>query len=300
MTDPANTLLFTPAPDRNVALSADVRWLGNLLGQTIVEQHGQEALDLVERIRALAKSRRSDNPDADTALYEALHALDLHQLRILIKAFSNYFQVINIAEDQQRIRVLTERERKGNVEESIDAAIRTLQEHGLAADEVRALLDQIQVRLVLTAHPSEAKRKAILIKLRRIADALGQRDRENSLPRELIALENTLREEIEELWQTRPTRPARATVADEIDFGLYFLTGTIMELAVDIHDELQQATEQLRGVNAQLQTSFDQLKRADRLADPPGLRQHGTPVAAFAAQGRAARSVDSVGPVGRW
>jgi phosphoenolpyruvate carboxylase len=243
MTDPANSPLVAPVSERNVSLSADVRALGNLLGQTIVEQHGQDALDLVERVRVLAKARRSDNPDADTALYEAIHALDLHQLRILIKAFSNYFQVINIAEDQQRIRVLTDRERNGVVEESIEAAINILHARGLTAEQVRALLDQIQVRLVLTAHPSEAKRKAILIKLRRIADALAQRDREQLLPREQVALENTLREEIEELWQTRPTRPARATVADEVDFGLYFLTGTIMELAVDIHDELRAALQ---------------------------------------------------------
>src|SRR5579864_3978150 len=225
--------------ERNATLSADVRWLGHLLGQTIVEQHGQAALDLVEHVRALAKARRRDDSQADAELETAIRALNLDKLRILIKAFGNYFQLINIAEDLQRIRVLTDRERNGIVEESIEAAIRTLRARGLSATEVHALLRKINIRLVLTAHPSEAKRKEILVKLRRIADALGRRDREHLLPREQVALELTVREEIEELWQTRTTRTARATVADEVDFGLYFLAGTIMDLTVDIHDELR-------------------------------------------------------------
>ncbi|MHB8624846.1 MAG: phosphoenolpyruvate carboxylase [Aggregatilineales bacterium] len=233
-------VLVARAPnDRSATLSADVRWLGNLLGQTIVEQHNQAALDLVERVRALAKARRRDDPQADAELEAVIQALDLNEQRILIKAFGNYFQLINIAEDLQRIRVLTDRERAGVPEESIEAAIRTLRTRGLSADQVRALLKKINVRLVLTAHPSEAKRKEILVKLRRIADALTQRDRELLLPREQAALESMLREEIEELWQTRTTRPARATVGDEVDFGLYFLSGTIMDLTVDVHDELR-------------------------------------------------------------
>jgi len=225
-------------------LSTDVHWLGDLLGQTIVEQHGQAALDLVEQVRTLAKARRGSDLQADVRLQRLIDSLDLDRLRVLIKAFANYFQLINIAEDQQRIRVLDDRERGGHVEESIEAAIGTLHEHGLSADQVQALLQQINVRLVLTAHPSEAKRKEILVKLTRIAGALTRRDREKLLPRERLSLESTLREEIEELWQTRPTRPVRATVADEVSFGLFFLSGVIMDLAVDIHAELREALVQ--------------------------------------------------------
>ncbi len=227
----------------SATLSGDVRWLGSLLGDTIVEQHGADALALVERIRALAKARRRDDPQADAALEAAIESLDLDQQRILIKAFSNYFQLINIAEDQQRIRVLESRERAGLVEESIPAAVAALRARGLSAEAVRDLLRSLFVRLVLTAHPSEAKRKEILVKLRRIADVLTRRDREALLPRERAALEATLHEEIEELWQTRPTRPARATVSDEVDFGLYFMSGVIMDLVVDIQDELRDALD---------------------------------------------------------
>jgi len=244
-THPANVhdLQAVDANEGGAALSADVHWLGGLLGDAIIDQNGADALALVEHIRALAKSRRRDDPRADAELKMAINALGLEQQRILIKAFSNYFQLINIAEDQQRIRVLEQRERSDVMEESIEAAIQTLHARGASADQVRALLNKIQVRLVLTAHPSEAKRKEVLVKLRRIADILTRRDREALLPRELKALESVLREEIEELWQTRPTRPARASVADEVDFGLYFLSGVIMDLAVDINAELRAALQ---------------------------------------------------------
>ncbi len=234
----------TDLANRGATLSNDVRWLGSLLGDTILEQHGQAAFDLVERIRARAKARRRDDPQADIDLKTTIEGLSLDQQRILIKAFSNYFQLINIAEDQQRIRVLDQRERAGVVEESIEAAIQTLYLRGFTADQVRELLSRVCIRHVLTAHPSEAKRKEILVKLRSIADVMARRDREMLLPREWQALELALREEIEELWQTRPTRPTRTMVRDEVDFGLYFMTGTIMDLVVNIHRELQAALKQ--------------------------------------------------------
>src|SRR5262249_42902173 len=150
----------------------------------------------------------------------------------------------NLAEDQQRTRVLRQRESAGVLNESIQAAVCDLQQRALSASEVRALLDKICIRLVLTAHPSEAKRKEVLVKLRRIGLVLSQKDRQALLPREEGALEDAIAEEIEELWQTRSTRATRATVADEVDFGLYFITDIIMDVAVDIYDDLQAALEQ--------------------------------------------------------
>ncbi|MBI5670927.1 MAG: phosphoenolpyruvate carboxylase [Chloroflexi bacterium] len=225
-------------------LSADIRLLGNLLGQVIRDQHGQAALDLVERVRTGAKLRRNSDPGAAEQLASIIAGLDLDSWRILIKAFSNYFQLINIAEDQQRIRVLRQREADGRTDETINAAVQALKEAGLSAADVRALLDQARVRLVLTAHPSEAKRKEVLIKLRHIAQMMARRDMQLLLPREQQLLEAAILEEIEELWQTRPTRSSRATVADEVDFGLYFLTSVIMDTTIDVYIDLQSALEQ--------------------------------------------------------
>jgi phosphoenolpyruvate carboxylase len=225
-------------------LSSDVRWLASLLGEVIAEQHGADALELVEQIRALAKARRRNDPQGDAALRAAIAALTLDQQKILLKAFGNYFQLINIAEDEERIRVLESREREGTLTEMIENGVAALHGRGLSAEAVRGLLEKLSIRLVLTAHPSEAKRRDIIGKLQNIARTLLRRDRETLLPREWNALQARLKAEVESLWQTRTTRVARTTVMDEVNFGLYFMTTVIMDLMVDVQDELRAALRQ--------------------------------------------------------
>jgi phosphoenolpyruvate carboxylase len=219
-------------------LSADIHLLGSLLGVVIREQHGDDAFDMVERVRASAKARRAGDDSAHADLIGTIGDLDLAVQRVLIKAFSNFFQLINIAEDQERIRVLRERERAGTIRETIDEAIRLLKESGRSGAEVRALIARSRVRLVMTAHPTEAKRQEILVKLRHIAQMVAQQDRDSLLPREERALESALAEEIEELWQTRPTRATRADVLDEVQFGIYFLTSVMMDVTLDVLGDL--------------------------------------------------------------
>lgn len=225
-------------------LSNDIRLLGNLLGAVIREQHGDDAFNLVEDVRAAAKARRNDEPGAAERLTQLIGGVDLDAKRVLIKAFSNYFQLINIAEDLQRIRALRQRELSGHVSESVEEAVSALRAAGVDAAKMRTVLNEISVRLVLTAHPSEAKRKEVLIKLRHIAQMMSIRDRQTLLPREAKALEAQITEEIEELWQTRPTRASRATVADEVDFGLYFITSVIMDVMVDVYADLRESLQQ--------------------------------------------------------
>ncbi len=232
---------MTPTESTPGDLSADIHLLGDLLGQIIREQHGEEALALVEQVRHSAKARRAGDEAALDDLVRVLDAQPPEALRILVKAFSHYFQLINIAEDLQRIRVLREREATTGLRESVGAAIETLQAAGLDAAAMRDLLARLRVRFVLTAHPSEAKRKEVLIKLRHIADNLARHDRVQLLPREQAALEAALAEEIEELWQTRLTRAAAPSVMDEVDFGLHFLTTTIMDVTVEVMADLQAA-----------------------------------------------------------
>jgi phosphoenolpyruvate carboxylase len=225
------------------ALSKDIRFLGDLLGSIIREQQDNDAFELVERVRAAAKARRSGDHSATALLTEIIAGLELNDKRVLIKAFANYFQLINIAEDLQRIRTLRQREAEGSVSESIDAAIRYLQSHGLNGEEVRGLLEQVSVRLVLTAHPSEAKRQEVLIKIRDIAEYMAAREHGAMLPREERRVRDDILRRIEQLWQTRPTRATRATVDDEVDFGLYFITSSIMDVLVDLYMELRESLQ---------------------------------------------------------
>jgi len=225
------------------SLSEDIHTLGNLLGIIIQEQSGMDAFELVEEIRATSKARRSGDAAAAFKLADRLENLPLASKNVLIKAFSNYFQLINIAEDLQRIRVIRQREARGSLRESIVNAIQTLQESGKTADQIRSLLEQARLRLVLTAHPSEAKRQEILVILRHIAQMMEKRDRHDLLPRELRKLERDLAEEVEELWQTRQVRASKKQVADEVDFGIYFIRSVIVEVVIDIYEDLQLALE---------------------------------------------------------
>ena len=225
------------------SLSQDIHTLGNLLGLIIQEQEGGAAFDLVEQIRAISKARRSGDAEAAFQLAQRLESLPLDAKSVLIKAFSNYFQLINIAEDLQRLRVIRQREAQGALKESIRKAVLALQQHGQSAEEVRGLLERTRLRLVFTAHPSEAKRQEILIKLRHIAAMMEARDRQRLLPRELRKLESKLAEEVEELWQTRPIRATKKQVADEVDFGIYFIRSVVVDVVIDIYEDLQEALE---------------------------------------------------------
>ncbi len=231
------------ATDLSNRLSADIRMLGNLLGKVIREQHDAAALDLVEKVRKAAKARRGGDETAAAELRATIDGLSLDSVRVLSKAFTNYFQLINIAEDQQRIRVLRQREAKSALSDSIEAAVTDLKNAGITGTAMRGILNRLGVRLVVTAHPSEAKRKEVLIKLRRIAQMLNDVDGKPLLPRETRLMELAFSEEIEEMWQTRPNRAARPAVADEVDFGLYFITSVVMDVSLDIYDDLRTVLE---------------------------------------------------------
>jgi len=224
-------------------MSADIHLLGDLLGRVIREQHGQAAYDLVEAVRSSAKARRAGEAGASERLQTLIEKASLEERRVLIKAFTNYFQLINLAEDQQRVRVLRERAMRGKLVESIQTAVSALCGAGLTPEEVRAHLERLRVRLVLTAHPTEAKRTEVLLKQQHIADILARRDQSENTPREQREMERAVAEEIESLWQTRPTRASRPTIRDEVEFGLYFLISRVMDVTVDIYTELRGALE---------------------------------------------------------
>lgn len=224
-------------------ISDDIHLLGNLLGETILQQHGEAAFALVEEIRQLAKERRQGDEGADKELNDRIAALSLQDLNILTNAFSTYFQLINIAEDQQRLRVLEEREVAGNLQETLTQAIAQLHERGLQSTDVQRTLNHLCFRFVLTAHPSEAKRQEVLLLLAHIASLLAEVCQCPKIPRIERQLQGALLESIETLLQTQQVRARQKTVADEVQFGLYYLTSVIMDVAVDVYGDLQEALE---------------------------------------------------------
>src|SRR5689334_3590865 len=164
-------------------LRSTIRLLGNLLGETIIEQEGQEIFDLEEEIRALSKAWRAGDLSVVNKLQALLPELmaDLPRALAVLKAFTTYFQLINLAEEQQRVYILRERERAAAEQglpmpETIEHSVRRLHAEGFSAEEMRHLLKELFIMPVFTAHPTESKRRTILQKLKNIANALDQLD----------------------------------------------------------------------------------------------------------------------------
>ena len=204
-------------------LRRDIRLLEGVLESVIVELAGQETFDRLAVIRRLARERRGGEHAAEQPLAERIEALDTTTAADVVQAMTIYFDLVNIAEDRQRVRVLRDRERTSFPDplgESLAAGLAELKGLGLGAAEVQQALDRLAIELVFTAHPSEAKRRSIRARLRRMRACLKRLDTAEILPREKAARESELRSELAILWQSDFLRPNRPTVLDEVDRGL--------------------------------------------------------------------------------
>jgi len=222
-------------------LRRDVRFLGGLLDDVIRDLEGPPALALVEDVRSLARQRRAGAHDAERLLAARIEALDENEARIIARAFSIYFDLVNIAEDRQRVRVLRDRERTRHpapLGESLAAGIAELADLGMTPADVQRHLDDLHVELVFTAHPSEAKRRSIRAKLRRMRRSLQELDRADLLPRERTAHEAAITTELAVLWQTEFLRPTRPTVSDEVERGLSIMP-RLWEAVPEVHAALR-------------------------------------------------------------
>lgn len=233
-------------------LSANIHMLGNLLGETIIEQEGQAIFDLEEQIRALSKAWRAGDERAGTAIKELMPGLidDLSRGLAMLKAFTTYFQLVNLAEDEQRIQILRDRARNAQLtgvpmSETLAESVTKLRDEDLSAEDVQQILDELTIVPVLTAHPTETKRQTILTKLRTIAATLEQVTKEDLLPTEQCQLMERLREDIVLLWQSDETRDRPPTVMDEVRTGLYFFEATLFNVVAQVYAELERCLAQV-------------------------------------------------------
>ena len=221
------------APD--AALRGNVRLLGAILGRVLAEQEGEDVFRLEERVRLLARLGRRGDTGASRALAEAIAHLDVDTQAVVLRAFTVYFHLANIAEQHHRTRRRREIEREGGrLRESLDEALELLDHEGVSAEEVAAAAGRVSVELVLTAHPTEALPRTILEKHRRIARLLDELDDPRLTPDERSSREEALAEEITILWQTDEVRSERPRVVDEIRQGLWFLEESLWDAAPDL------------------------------------------------------------------
>ncbi|HBN79282.1 MAG TPA: phosphoenolpyruvate carboxylase [Planctomycetaceae bacterium] len=209
---------------KDAELRDEINYLGNILGDTIRDIAGDEALAIVEDLRRMAWDRRVGVQDAGQRMSERITNLNNAQIQIVLRAFSLFLDLLNLVEDRRRVRVLRDRARHAYPHphsESIRAAIADLKEAGKSAEEMQSIVDHLHIELVFTAHPTDAKRKSVRSKLTRIRSIMGQLD-SASTAEERDDAEVAIRGEIEMLWQTDFIRPWRPTVMQEVGRGLSF------------------------------------------------------------------------------
>ncbi|MFZ3127171.1 MAG: phosphoenolpyruvate carboxylase, partial [Rhodoferax sp.] len=240
--------------DNERPLVEDIRLLGRMLGDVIREKEGVEAYELIELIRTLSVAfRRDADQEADRALKKLLKGLSGDQTVSVIRAFTYFSHLANLAEDRHHIRRRAIHERAGDTQEgSLDVALSRLRWAGIAPKTIAQTLAHSFVSPVLTAHPTEVQRKSILDAERDIALLLAARDeikmraaafdskKDALTPRELAANEAHIRARVMQLWQTRLLRFSKLTVADEIENALSYYESTFLREIPRLYADLEQ------------------------------------------------------------
>jgi phosphoenolpyruvate carboxylase len=258
MIKPPNSAPSGRTKDNERPLVEDIRLLGRILGDVIREQEGVAAFELIEQIRKLSVAfRRDADHEADRALKKLLKGLSGDRAVSVIRAFTYFSHLANLAEDRHHIRRRAVHERAGDTQEgSIEVALARLRWAGISPKTISDTLATSFVSPVLTAHPTEVQRKSILDAERDIAQLLTARDdikvkaagvnanKDALTPRELAANEQHMRARVMQLWQTRLLRFTKLTVADEVENALSYYESTFLreipKLYADLERELGQ------------------------------------------------------------
>ena len=219
----------------------DVRLLTRLLDDAIQERSGPEALAIVDELRRSAPELRSRaGGNAREAFAGRMASLSAEQLADVAHVLTQELQLMNVAEEQHRVRVLRDRDRgTAPVTESIAAAVDEAARNGVRADDVRALLARLFVQPVLTAHPTEARRRTVLDHLAEVAGGLDRLDDARMSAGERAHMLGRLRESIGELDCTEEARAARPTPLDEVRAGLDVFERTLLDVTPAVIRELE-------------------------------------------------------------
>ncbi|WP_270182181.1 phosphoenolpyruvate carboxylase [Alkalihalobacillus sp. CinArs1] len=238
----------TSQQNHHVALRRDINMLGNLLGDVLVQHGGPELLEKVESIREKTKSIRQDATDEMTKeLEETIQNLQSPLRKQVIRAFALYFHLVNIAEQNHRIRrrrdyqMLEEDQSQPG---SIPHAISTLKQNNVPGELIEETLKSLSLELILTAHPTESTRRSVLEIHKRIANALREMDSPLLTSREKKSIKDSIYNEITTLWQTDELRHKKPTVMDEVNLGLFYFEETLFDVLPEIHEELDECLKE--------------------------------------------------------
>ncbi|HEX9866687.1 MAG TPA: phosphoenolpyruvate carboxylase [Acidimicrobiia bacterium] len=248
-------------PTSDEALRADIRRLGNQLGDALVRQHGPELLDLVEQVRALGKSsRRGGSGEAAAALDHLLAELSISDVIPLVRAFTAYFYLANVAEQVHRIDQLA-------VDElGLAATVDRVLEAGVEPQLLAGILQRLEVRPVLTAHPTEAARRSILSKTVVLAELIDRRLQ--ATDKELGTIDRRTAEMIDQIWQTDELRLQKPNPVEEARSALYYLVQIAAKVLPDLAESVTVELARLGVVATESPIRFGTWVGGDRDGNP--------------------------------
>ena len=247
-------------PAKDNPLRRDVRSLGSILGQVLVEQGGRELFESVEELRRLMIEHRESgrkNPEQGSSsellrrAQEIVSEMDLARAHQVTKAFATYFELTNLAETNHRKR----RRRAGKLDRdhaplpgSFRGTLLRMKQAGMSAEQALSALAEIQITPVFTAHPTEVARQTVLLKRRRIAQQLERLDRLPLTEQDAEDCQEEIRAEVTSLWQTDEVRLAKPTVDDEIRMGLRYYRLSLFATLPKIYDEIVESFRDVYGL----------------------------------------------------
>ncbi len=223
-------------------LVQEVRKLTRDLYRVLQDQVGVRQTELVEHVISLARSRRRGDVRAERELRELIATLKPEDAGVVLRAIGILFDLINMVEDRHRVRVLRDREGRSGEQprpESIGAALQKMSAAGYDAKQVQVFLDQLDIEPVFTAHPTEAKRRTLRLRMRQLQRDLERLAASDILPREEQEIERHILGELTSLWQTDSHRPERPTVLEEVDRSL-FVMSTLWDVVPRLYRELEE------------------------------------------------------------
>ena len=230
-------------------LRAEVRALGSALGRVITRLEGPAAFTMVEGLRQLAKARRAGDEKAARELAVQVAGLTPAEAFNQAMAFTLYFELVNLAEENFRITLLRQRRAARVAEaattapmrESIEAAVLELKRRGVAPATMQALVNRLKIELVFTAHPTESKRRTLLTKLRRLGEILRLRAQPALLTDTAVLDAECVEREIASLWLTDRSRAERPEVTDEARTGLWYFDTTLFATLPRLQSDMKRA-----------------------------------------------------------
>jgi len=224
----------------NRDVRTDVRELGALVGDVLSAQASTEAYETVEDLRNAAIRYRRGDAESRDQLHGAVGDLSSNREEIVARAFTTYFELINLAEERERVRAIRNADDGDALHDSFEATVAEFAEQGVEADELRELLEDVLIEPTFTAHPTEARRATVKAKLRSIANHLEELDERNLTERERNAVWRDVTAEVTSLWGTRQVRQRRPEPEDEARNVGWYLENTLFDVVGDAYEEFEE------------------------------------------------------------